>query len=158
MMTSLTQTRTLERAMAVFVPRAILGLMYLYAGGAKILGAGVQAYAQQSLAFTAMSAVVPAGVLMPIATITPFIEVVLGALILIGLWTRPALRALAVVIIIAGLGYGVLGLLHPMGATAMDTGVVNTYLLPRAALLAVVLFLPRTDDLLSLDALLGLRE
>lgn len=143
---------TVERAAAVFVPRAILGLMYLYAGGAKILQVGVVAYAQQSPAFSAMSAVLPNGLLFPVAVVLPFVEVALGVLILLGLFTRPVLRALSVILIVVGLSYGVLGLLHPIGATAMDITVVNSYILPRVALLAVVLFMPASDDLFTVDA------
>ena len=45
------------------------------------------------------------------------------------------------------------GLLHPMGATAMGSATVNTFILPRAALIIAVLLLPAEDDLLSLDGL-----
>jgi hypothetical protein len=39
--------------------------------------------------------------------------------------------------------------------TAMNIMVVNSYILPRAALIIVNLFLPAEDDLLSVDALLS---
>ena len=59
----------------------------------------------------------------------------------------------AALIVLITAGYGVSGLLHPMGATAMGSVTVNTFILPRAALIIAALLLPAEDDLLSLDGL-----
>ncbi len=84
-------------------------------------------------------------------------ELALGALVLVGLWTRPALRALAALVVLIAAGYGVSGLLHPIGATAMNITVVNTFILPRAALLIVTLMLPAEHDWISIDGLMASR-
>ena len=90
---------------------------------------------------------------------TPFdyavaaLEIGLGGLVLAGLWARPALRCLALLIVGITVWYGIDGLRNPMGVTAMNIMVVNFYILPRAALIIVNLFLPAEDDLLSVDAL-----
>ena len=141
-----------EMAWAVFVPRTILGFVYLFAGIHKIVNVGPLAYGQ-AMAMSDGARFVPAGVLMAVGTGVPFMEVALGALLLIGLWTRPTLRVLAVLICVIAAGYGISGLLHPMGATAMNITIVNTFIMPRAALIIVSLLLPAEADWLSVDGL-----
>jgi hypothetical protein len=122
--------RTVERAAAIFLVRSMLGFVYLFAGVQRL----------------------PNG--------TPFdytvgaLEVGLGALVLAGFWTRPALRCLALLIVGITVWYGIDGLRNPTGVTAMNVMVVNFYILPRAALVIANLFLPADDDLLSVDAVM----
>jgi hypothetical protein len=123
-------TRTLERAAAVFLVRSMLGFVYLFAGIQRL----------------------PNGT--PFDYAVAVLEVGLGGLLLVGFWTRPALRCLAVLIVGITLYYGIDGLRNPMGVTAMNVMVVNFYILPRAALIIANLFLPAEDDLLSVDALI----
>ena len=141
-----------EMAWAVFVPRTILGFVYFFAGVHKIVNVGPQAYGQ-ALAMTDGARFLPVGLLTGAGTLVPFMEVALGVLVLVGLWTRPALRALAVLVCLIAAGDGVSGLLHPMGGTAMDITVVNTFILPRAALVIVTLLLPAEADWFSIDGL-----
>jgi hypothetical protein len=117
-------TTPLERAAAVFLTRTMAGFVYLFEG----LHA-------------------PFGVL-------PLVHIVLGALVLVGFRTRAALRCLGALIILTAVWYGVDGLRHPMGPTAMNIMVVNFYILPRAALVIITLWLPGEDDLISADAAL----
>ena len=125
-------TPALERAAAIFLTRTMLGFVYLFAGVQRLAtGTDLFGYA------------------------TSAVEIVLGGLLLVGLRSRLALRCLAVLIVGVTIWYGVDGLRNPMGATAMNIAVVNFYILPRAALIIVNLFLPAEDDLLSLDALLA---
>lgn len=124
-------TRAIEWAAAIFLTRTMLGFVYLFAGVHRLTaGTDLFGYA------------------------TSAVEIVLGALLLVGLWSRVALRCLAVIIVGITVWYGVDGLRDPMGPTAMNITIVNFYILPRAALMIVNLFLPAEDDLLSLDALL----
>jgi hypothetical protein len=125
-------TPKLERAAAIFLTRTMLGFVYLFAGVQR-LAAGTDLFGYATSA----------------------VEIVLGGLLLVGLRSRLALRCLAVLIVGVTMWYGVDGLRNPMGATAMNITVVNFYILPRAALIIVNLFLPAEDDLLSLDALLA---
>lgn len=127
----------LERAAAIFLTRTMIGFVYLFAGVHKLLDPG------DLEVWRLVGAVV---------------EVLLGALVLVGFRSRPALRCLAILIVVITVAYGVDGLLHPMGPTAMDITVVNFYILPRAALVIVTLLLPADDDLLSLDALIDGRS
>ena len=124
-------TRAIEWAAAIFLTRTMLGFVYLFAGVHRLGGeAGAVAYA------------------------TSFVEIALGTLLLVGLRSRVALRCLAVIIVGIAVWYGVDGLRDPMGPTAMNITIVNFYILPRAALIIVNLFLPAEGDLLSLDAAL----
>ncbi len=123
-------TTTLERATAIFLVRTMLGFVYLFAGVQR-LTAGTDLFGDATSA----------------------VEIVLGVLLLVGLQSRVALRCLAVLIVGITVWYGVDGLRQPMGPTAMNITIVNFYILPRAALIIVNLFLRAEDDLLSIDAI-----
>jgi uncharacterized membrane protein YphA (DoxX/SURF4 family) len=140
----------LEMAVAAFVPRTILGFVYLFAGIHKIADPGPLAYGQ-AMAMTDGARFLPGGLLTTAGTAVPFVEVALGALLLVGLWTRPALRVAALLVCAIAVGYGVHGLLYPVGATAMNITVVNTFILPRVALVIVSLFVPAEHDWFSID-------
>ena len=71
----------------------------------------------------------------------PFIELIGGALVLLGLRTRDALIALGMVLVIVTFGH----LLHD---ALFD---FSGHVIPRLALLLFVLSLPRKDDRFSLD-------
>jgi uncharacterized membrane protein YphA (DoxX/SURF4 family) len=142
----------LDMAVAAFVPRTILGFVYLFAGVHKIADPGPLAYGQ-AMAMTDGARFLPSGLLTVAGTAVPFVEVALGVLLLLGLWTRPALRVVAGLVCTIAAGYGVHGLLYPVGATAMDIAVVNTFILPRVALVIVSLFVPTEHDVFSIDRL-----
>jgi uncharacterized membrane protein YphA (DoxX/SURF4 family) len=143
-----------NHAAARFLTRTMIGFVYLFEGVHILTGAGAAEFGRSLLAATDLARVVPASAVVAIGTITPFVQVVLGTLLLVGLWTRPALRCAVLLLMAVTIAYGLNGLLQPMGATAMNITVVNFYILPRAALVMVTLFLPADDDVLSVDALL----
>ena len=146
----------LERAAAIAIPRAILGLVYLFAGIHKLTDLGPIAFGGL-MAQSEAARFLPGAMLVAAGTLTPYLELALGALLICGLWTRAVLRVLTLLVILIAMAWGVHGLLHPVGATAMNVSVVNFYILPRAALLILLLFLAREDDRLSVDALVGVR-
>ena len=84
------------------------------------------------------------------------LEIMLGALLLVGFRARPVLRVLAVMIVGVTIWYGVQGLSRPgtLGPTSMDINIVDFYILPRAVLIIINLFIPAEDDVLSLDAVI----
>ena len=86
--------------------------------------------------------------LWTVGTIIPFVEFVAGALLLVGLWTRPALLALGGVLIIVTFGHL---LANPMFE-------FHTHVIPRTALLLFVLTMPASDDRLSVDCWLARRK
>ena len=125
-------TLTLERPAAVFLTRTMIGFVYFFSGIQRLGKGGATGYAIAAL------------------------EIILGALLLVGFLARPVLRVLAVMIVGATVWYGVQGLSRPgtLGPTSMDINIVDFYILPRAALIIITLFIPAEDDVLSLDAVI----
>ena len=125
----MTLPRSVERAAAIFLTRTMLGFVYLFAGIQRFAAGGGLAYAG-------------------------WIEIAVGGLLLLGLWSRPVLRLLAVALVAYTMWLGIEGLGAPgtLGATSMDIRIVNFYVLPRAFLVIVTLLIPATDDLFSVDA------
>jgi len=76
-------------------------------------------------------------------TIVPVVELIAGAMVFVGFKTRPALLSLGGVLVLVTFGHL---LKEPLYA-------FHTHVIPRLALLTVVLLLPREEDALSLDAL-----
>ncbi len=162
--------RILDRAVFAFVPRVMLGLMYLYAGVHRfwaysregrewtLLDVGLADFVRSTIASRA-SEVLPVTVVWIGAVATPFVELTLGTLLCLGLWTRPALRGVSVLLVGIAVAYGIEGLMHPHSVvTVMDVSVVNLYLLPRAVLTLAVLVSPREYDRFGLDDLFRRRD
>ena len=129
----MTLSTSVERASAIFLTRTMLGFVYFFAGAQRLGSAGGSMYA------------------------AAWLEIGVGALLLVGLWSRPLLRLLAVALVAYTLWVGAQGLAAPpgtLGATGMDIRIVNFYILPRAILVIVTLLLPAADDVFSLDAVL----
>jgi hypothetical protein len=74
----------LERAAAIFLTRTMLGFVYLFAGVHKLLDPGAVEFGRQWAVLQA-SQLLPGALLMAVGTLTPFIELVLGGLLLMGL-------------------------------------------------------------------------
>jgi uncharacterized membrane protein YphA (DoxX/SURF4 family) len=71
----------------------------------------------------------------------PFVELIAGAMVILGLRVRCALVALGFVLAVVTFGH----LLHE------PLYEFHTHVIPRLALLLFILLLPREDDLFSLD-------
>ena len=71
-----------------------------------------------------------------------------GALVLVGFKTRPALLSLGAVLVLVTFGHL---LKEPLYA-------FHTHVIPRLALLATVLLLPRDEDVMSVEGLLRARR
>ena len=69
------------------------------------------------------------------------VELVAGALVLVGFKTRPALLSLGFVLVLVTFGHLLKEPLYQF----------HTHVIPRLALLTVVLVLPREEDVLSID-------
>lgn len=81
-------------------------------------------------------------------TIIPIIELVAGALVIIGLRIRDALVALGCILVIVTFGHLLKQPLYEF----------HTHVIPRLALVLFVLMLPRADDRFSLDYILRQRK
>jgi uncharacterized membrane protein YphA (DoxX/SURF4 family) len=80
--------------------------------------------------------------------VIPIVELLAGALLLIGLRIREALIALGFVLIIVTFGHLLKEPLYPF----------HEHVIPRLALLLFILVLPTEEDQISLDALLANRR
>lgn len=146
----------LERAWALFVPRAIVGLMFVFAGANKVVTIGAAAYATRVTELSHMAFYFPGWAIYPVAYVTGFVELLLGGLLALGIRPRLAARALGGMMVMTAAGYGLAGLIDPVGGvTAMDIRAVNTYILPRAALLILYLMLPEEDDVMTAEKVAG---
>ena len=134
----------LDRAWAIFIARAILGIVFLIAGVHKVFTIGALEHARRLFVVPYANTSLPEWSLWLTGTATPVVELVAGGLVLIGLFTRPALLTLGAILVMVEFGHLVLAPLF----------VANSFILPRTGLLLFVLLLPREWDVFTADALL----
>jgi uncharacterized membrane protein YphA (DoxX/SURF4 family) len=135
--------RNLNRTWAILFARLILGLIFFMAGVMKVFQLGPLEHARKYfLPYT--DTFLPVWSLWAVGVTIPFIELIAGALVILGLRTRDALIALGFVLVIVTVGH----LLHdPLYS-------FSGHVIPRLALLLFVLWCPREDDRFSLDHVL----
>jgi uncharacterized membrane protein YphA (DoxX/SURF4 family) len=139
--------RNLQRAFALLFARLVLGLIFFMAGVMKVFQLGPLEHARKYfLPFS--DTFLPIWPLWTVGVIIPFVELIGGALVILGLRTRDALIGLGCVLVIVTFGH----LLHD--ALYNFSG----HVIPRLALLLFILCLPREDDRFSMDCLLGVRR
>src|SRR5262249_51989952 len=135
------------RAWAILFARLVLGLIFFMAGVMKVFQLGPLEHARKYfLPFS--DTFLPIWSLWTVGVIIPFVELIGGALVILGLRTRDALIGLGCVLVIVTFGH----LLHD--ALYNFSG----HVIPRLALLLFILCLPREDDRFSMDCLLGVRR
>ena len=137
-----------DRTWAIFIARTILGLIFFMAGMWKVFDLGPIEHARRLFIEPYAETFLPAWSLWVTGTTIPVIELVAGALVLVGLWTRPALLALGAVLITVTFGHLVNEPLYQF----------HTHVIPRTALLLFVLVMPRAEDRISLDGWLQRRS
>ena len=127
--------------------RLVLGLIFFMAGAWKLFGLGPLEHARKYfLPFS--DTFLPVWSLWAVGVVIPFIELLAGGLLLIGLRTREALVLLGSVLVIVTFG-------HLLREPLFE---FHTHVIPRLALLLFVLMLPREEDLFSIDYLLRRRK
>lgn len=134
----------LNRAAALLFARLVLGLIFFMAGVMKVFYLGPLEHARKYfLPFS--DTFLPVWSLWAVGVTIPFIELIAGALVILGLRTRNALIALGCVLVIVTFGH----LLHD--------GLYNLsgHVIPRLALLLFLLWSPREEDRFSVDYLLS---
>jgi uncharacterized membrane protein YphA (DoxX/SURF4 family) len=130
----------INRAWALLFARLVLGLIFFMAGVMKVFQLGPLEHARKYfLPFS--DTFLPIWSLWAVGVTMPFIELIAGALVILGLRTRDALIALGIVLVIVTFGH----LLHD--ALFNFSG----HVIPRLALLLFVLWCPREEDRFSLD-------
>ena len=139
--------KDLQRAWALLFARLVLGLIFFMAGLWKVSQLGPIEHARKYfLPFS--DTFLPVWSLWLTGVTIPFIELIAGALVLLGLRTRAALVALGFVLVIVTFGHLLREPLYNL------TG----HVIPRLALLLFLLWCPREDDRFSFDYFLARRR
>ena len=136
-----TSSRT-DLSWAILVARLILGLIFFMAGFWKVFTLGPLEHARRLFVEPYAQTFLPPWALWTIGTVIPPVELIAGALVILGLFTRPALLALGAVLIIVTFGHLVDQPLYEF----------HTHVIPRTALLLFVLSMPRSRDRWGVDA------
>ena len=139
MATSLKQPNP-NRAWAILFARLVLGLIFFMAGVWKVFQLGPLNHARKWF-LPYSDTFLPVWSLWAAGVTIPFIEMIAGALVIIGLRTREALIALGFVLAIVTFGHLLKEPLYEF----------HTHVIPRLALLLFVLMMPSEDDRFSVD-------
>src|SRR5262249_49857968 len=118
-----------------------LGFIFFMAGEWKVFQLGAVEHARRLFVVPYADTFLPRPLLWASGTAIPFVELVAGALVLVGWRTREALVALGAVLVI-------LPSAHLLPAPLYE---FHTHVIPRLALLLFVLVMPRADDRISVD-------
>jgi putative oxidoreductase len=137
-----------DRAWAILFARAILGLIFFMAGVWKVFQLGPLQHARQFFVEPYAQTFLPRWSLWTTGVAVPIVELVAGALLLVGWRVREALIALGGVLVLVTFGHLLAEPLYEF----------HTHLIPRAAVLLFLLVMPRGDDRLSVDQWLTRRR
>ena len=133
----------LDRSWALLFARLVLGLIFFMAGVYKVFQLGPLEHARKYFLPYA-DTFLPIWSLWATGVVIPFVELVAGGLVVLGLRTREALVSLGFVLAIVTFGHLLKEPLYEF----------HTHVIPRLALLLFIFLLPREDDRLSIDYLL----
>jgi uncharacterized membrane protein YphA (DoxX/SURF4 family) len=136
-----------SRSWAIFFAREVLGFIFFMAGVYKVFQLGPLNHARKYFLPFA-DTFLPIWSLWATGTVIPFVELIAGALLIVGLRIREALIALGFVLIVVTFGHLLKEPLYPF----------HEHVIPRLALLLFVLMLPPGDDRFSLDYVIRRRR
>ena len=140
-------TGDLRRAWALLFARLVLGLIFFMAGVSKVFQLGPLEHARKYfLPFS--DTFLPVWSLWLVGVTVPFVELVAGALLLLGLRIREALIALGFILVIVTFG-------HLLREPLFN---FSGHVIPRLALLLFLFWCPREDDRFALDYLFARRR
>jgi len=132
-------------AWAVLFARGVLGLIFFMAGVYKVFSLTPVGHAHKWFVDPYADTFLPTWSLWLTGLTIPFIELIAGALVLLGWRVTEALVALGVVLVIVTFGHLLKEPLYEF----------HTHVIPRLALLLFVLMVPREADRFSIDSLLA---
>jgi uncharacterized membrane protein YphA (DoxX/SURF4 family) len=130
----------LRRTWAVLFARLVLGLIFFMAGFWKVFQLGPLEHARKYFLPFA-DTFLPVWSLWLVGVTIPFVELLAGALLIVGLRTRDALISLGFVLVIVTFG-------HLLREPLYD---FTSHVIPRLALLLFLLWSPREVDRFSID-------
>jgi uncharacterized membrane protein YphA (DoxX/SURF4 family) len=134
------------RSWAIFFAREVLALIFFMAGVYKVFQLGPLNHARKYFLPYA-DTFLPVWSLWVMGTAIPFVELIAGGLLIIGLRIREALVALGFVLVIVTFGHLLKEPLYPF----------HEHVIPRLALLLFVFMLPGAEDHFSFDHLIRKR-
>ena len=140
-------TTNIDRAWAILFARLVLGLIFFMAGVMKVFQLGPLNHVRKYFLPFA-DTFLPVWSLWAMGVVIPFVELIAGAMIMLGLRVRAALVALGFVLAVVTFGHLLKEPLYEF----------HTHVIPRLALLLFVFMLPRRDDRFSLDCLIASRR
>ena len=132
------------KAWAALFARLVLGLIFFMAGVWKVFSLGPAGHVRRFF-LPFQDTFLPTWSLWAVGFTIPFVELIAGALVIAGLWTRGACVALGCVLAIVTFGHL---LDNPLYA-------LHEHVIPRLALVLFVLMMPRGADRYSADAVLA---
>ena len=136
-----------DRGWAILFARLVLGLIFFMAGVMKVFQLGPLNHARKYFLPFA-DTFLPVWSLWAMGVIIPFVELIAGAMVILGLRVREALVALGFVLAVVTFGHLLKEPLYEF----------HTHVIPRLALLLFILLLPRSNDYFSLDYLVWRRK
>jgi putative oxidoreductase len=137
----------IDRAWAILFARLVLGLIFFMAGVMKVFQLGPLNHARKYFLPFA-DTFLPVWSLWAMGVIIPFVELIAGAMVILGLRVREALVALGFVLAVVTFGHLLKEPLYEF----------HSHVIPRLALLLFILLLPRSNDYFSLDYLVWRRK
>lgn len=132
--------RDVPRAWALLLARLVLGLIFFMAGVFKVFQLGPLEHARKYFLPFA-DTFLPVWSLWFVGVTIPIVELLAGALLLVGLRVREALIALGGVLVVVTFG-------HLLREPLFN---LTGHVIPRLALLLFLLWCPREQDRFSLD-------
>jgi len=137
-----------DRAWAILFAREVLGLIFFMAGVWKVFVLTPVGHAHRYFVDPYSDTFLPGWSLWAMGVTVPVVELVAGGLLILGLRVRIALIALGFVLVVVTFGHLLKEPLYEF----------HTHVIPRLALLLLLLLLPRGEDRFSLDAVLERRR
>jgi uncharacterized membrane protein YphA (DoxX/SURF4 family) len=137
-----------SRSWAIFIARGVLGLIFFMAGVYKVFTLTPVGHAHKWFVDSYADTFLPMWSLWLAGVTIPVVELLAGALLLIGWRVREALVALGFVLLIVTFGHLLKEPLYEF----------HTHVIPRLALLLFVLMLPGDADRFSVDGWLARRR
>ncbi len=129
------------RSWAILTARLMLGFMFFMTGVTKVFSMGPTEHARRLFVEPYAETFLPTWSLWATGSAIPLIELVAGGLLLLGLFTRPALLSLAAVLVTVTFGH----------LLADPFFQFHGHVLPRAVLLLFVFSMPAALDIFGLD-------
>ena len=139
-------TTNIDRAWAILFARLVLGLIFFMAGVMKVFQLGPLNHARKYFLPYA-DTFLPVWSLWAMGVVIPFVELIAGAMVILGLRVREALVALGFVLAVVTFG-------HLLSEPLYE---FHTHVIPRLALVLFIFLLPRQDDRFSLEFMISHR-